>query len=115
MLGFFRNITIALLVGGYIAGTQATLLRLTDLPATAAGPHALAQDSGKAKPLQRPVWTQRRHLPLVSKLTLSLSETTRPLIPEILEKCSPCFEGATTPLSPTDYFSSRCNKAPPQA
>jgi hypothetical protein len=112
---FVRHIVVIALLVGYVAGAHATLLQLIDLNAVSSGEQAVKQMSGKAKEPRRPVWTQRRHLPLVHKLTLSPMEPPSPVVPEAALKFLSFPTAERLFRHASDYFSSRCNKAPPQA
>jgi hypothetical protein len=107
------TITLAL-ISGYAAGAEAAALQQLYLPAASSGAPVIKEMTGKGKEPRRPVWAQRRHLPLVHQLSMSPAEAPRAAISHRARALS------LVPLTPcllvldSDYFSSRCNKPPPR-
>ena len=114
MDSLFRQIIALLLLSGYVAGSEATLLRLMDIRLDLPGKEAVKEGGAKGQEPRRPAWTQRRHLPLVVKLALSLTGPSAFLVPQKNPTFSHFPRFDRFPRSGVDFFGARCNKAPPQ-
>jgi hypothetical protein len=116
MLRVLRHTLIIVLIATYSAGAGATVLRLFLLPgAASSGAHAVKEWSNNGKEPRRPAWTQRRHLPLVHQISLSPAEPATAILQPHTARHVRHFTPAISLFVDFDYYSSRCNKAPPRA
>jgi hypothetical protein len=113
MFTILRQIAVIGVVVAYATATQATSLRLTEIRSTSAGPLVLKEQTKQGNGKRHVIWTQRRHLPMVSQLSLSPVEPPQTFVPEVPHKFSCAMEHQVLPVLLFDYYSSRCNKAPP--
>jgi hypothetical protein len=111
---FLHRIVIILLLVGYSAGAHAALRQLISLPSPTAGLPCVGLQTGKEKEPRRPLWTQRRHLPLVQIFSLVPGEPPRIFLPPGTERAFVDPAGGRILTLAADYFSSRGNKAPPR-
>jgi hypothetical protein len=115
MMLLVRHIAVLALVFGYAGGTFQSLSQIPDLMSSSAGPKAITTAHACGKAAQKPVWTQRRYLPLVQQGALSVAEPVGIPFPDASEThthLSHCPVGA---FLSSAYYSSCCNKAPPRA
>jgi hypothetical protein len=113
MFGCARHIVTIALTLFYAAGAHASAIQLAHGGVGSSSGHAVTEGSGKRNVPLWPVWTQRRHIPLVHHISVSPGEPPSPDVPDTKHAF------ALLPYPPpnvpgiSDYFSSGCNKAPP--
>jgi len=116
MVRVLRHTVIIGLILVYAAGAGATVLHFSLLPGSASSSaHTIKARNSSGKEQRRPVWIQRRHLPLVHQISLSLAEPATAILPQHAARHVRLHTPATSLCVDFDYFSSRCNKAPPRA